>query len=158
VKNGRLNMSMVKWGSALEDRLLSLYQFGKMVGAVPEPNRSVWSEGRYLILHFDLVTTWGGSPVSRQDVYDAIPDIVEVNGGGRLGGSVFMIPLLPSKTSLRCAAEFWNALQGKIANKLLPGDSFYLHYAPDVRNLLGGIAQVVPSESRSLGVANVPEE
>jgi hypothetical protein len=75
---------------------------------------------------------------------------------GRLR-SVYLVPLLPHRSSEKCAAMFWNTLRDMLAGHLVPGDSFYVHYAPDYRNLIGGIAQVVPDGATVLTPANEPD-
>jgi len=90
-------------------------------------------------------------------VYDKVEDGVIKVGGHRLGETVFLVPLLLGKSSELCGAKFWNALQGATAGHLYEGDSFYVHYAPDTKNMIGGIAQVVPANSHALARVIEPE-
>ncbi len=145
-----------RWSQDLETRKEALADFAASVGAGVKNDTYVWANGRYLILHFDLINISPSGSVDRADVYDDINCIVGQNGGTRLTESVYLVPLLMDETSERCAAMFWNALRIATAGKLRQGDSFYVHFAPDTKNLLGGLAEVVPSGSNMLLVANVP--
>jgi hypothetical protein len=144
------------WSDDLDVRHQSLQVFAHSSGAIADEDGFVWGDGLYFILHFDLMNVGPGGPVDRSAVYNAISDYVENNHGTRLGGSVYIAPLLPLITSQRCAALFWNALCDILAGQLRGGDSFYLHYAPAFRNLMGGIAQVVPVAQDSLDKVQVP--
>lgn len=147
-----------KWMNDLLTRQESQSKFVDLCGGVFQGSRSTWSEGEYLLLHFDLMTIGGQGDVSRREVYDAINGLVEDSGGTRLGGSVYLIPLPGKDASVRYAAMFWNALAAKTDAMLRTGDSFYLHYAPDTKNLLGGMAQVIPLNESSLIQAVVPPD
>jgi hypothetical protein len=145
-----------KWMNDLLTRQESQSRFVDICGGVFQGSRSTWSEGEYLLLHFDLMTIDGVGRDQRGEVYDAINELVEGSGGTRLGGSVYLIPLPGEDTSVRYAAMFWNVLAEKTDGRLKTGDSFYLHYAPDTENLLGGMAQVIPAGESSLIAAVVP--
>jgi hypothetical protein len=144
------------WSEDLEVRQESLGSFAESSGATPDEDGFVWGDGLYLILHFDLMNIGPAGPVDRGAVYDAINGCVETNHGTRLGGSVYSAPLLPLMSSQRCASLFWNTLCDTLGGHLIGGDSFYLHYAPAFRNLMGGIAQVVPVGKTSLDHVQVP--
>lgn len=147
-----------EWSENLETRRQSLEHFADSAGAMIQQGCAAWGDGLYLILHFDLLTVGvNGQHLNRNDVYEAVENCVHSNHGTRLGGSVYIVPLLPHQGSEKCAAMFWNTLRDMLADHLVPGDSFYLHYAPDFRNLMGGIAQVVPDGAAALTFAIVPD-
>lgn len=160
MKLSKMNLSALKdWLKDISTRLNAQKDFAKLVkGKVDPAAHFLWADGRYILLHFDLVNVNAkGTEVHREDVYADVGEVVEANHGVRLGGSVYVIPLLPAKTSECCATEFWNVLADKTAGKLRYGDAFYLHYAPDLKNLLGGITQIVPANKKSLGKVQVPD-
>lgn len=147
-----------RWSSDLHTRQESLASFADSAGAVIQDGSAVWGDGLYLILHFDLMTRGiQGQELDRSKVYEFLESTVKDNGGTRLGGSVYIVPLLPMRRSEACASVFWNLMAKSLNGWLVAGDSFYLHYSPDVRNLMGGIAQVVPANATSLtpGVESV---
>jgi hypothetical protein len=144
------------WSEDLDERRDSLQSFADSSAATPDNDGFVWGDGLYLVLHFDLMNIGPAGAVDRSAVYNAISDYVENCHGTRLGGSVYIAPLLPLMSSQRCAGLFWNALCDTLADQLIAGDSFYLHYAPALRNLMGGIAQVIPLAKNSLDHVHVP--
>jgi hypothetical protein len=146
------------WSENIETRRQSLLHFADSAGAQIQKGCAAWGDGLYLILHFDLLTVGvDGQRLDRDEVYEAVERCVHSNHGTRLGGSVYIVPLLPHRSSEQCAAKFWNTLRDMLAGQLVPGDSFYVHYAPDCRNLIGGIAQVVPDGATALTAANEPD-
>lgn len=149
-------MDISSWIKEIRSRFDSIARFARLSGSGVDAEQFVWSHGRYLVLHFELVTTIGDDKVDRSNVYDSVAQIVKNANGTWLGGSVDIVPLLPNTSSERSAALFWNALEEETRERLLPGDAFYVHYAPDVKNLMGGIGQVVPLKMVGLSRVKVP--
>jgi len=145
-----------RWSEDLDTRKEALTEFAASIGASVQDNRYVWGNGRYLVLHFDLINVGPAGPVDRGEVYSIINHTVGLVGGTRLTQSVYLVPLIAGETSERCAATFWNELRAATAGQLRPGDSFYIHFAPDTKNLLGGLAEVLPLDSNTLLAAVVP--
>lgn len=144
------------WSEDIATRESALESFADFSGTEIQGNQFVWGDGLYLILHFDLITVNPHGPIDRSDAYTAINDVVLGNHGTRLSGSVYIVPLLPKTSSERCAALFWNALCDALDENLVHGDVFYLHYAPDIRSLMGGISVLVGVD-RTLTKVAVPE-
>jgi hypothetical protein len=149
--------SLIDWLNDLTTRKEAQTAFSKMTQGAVQENQFVWGDGRYILLHFDLITIRpNGVEAKRDDVYKLIGELVEANKGVRLGGSVYLAPLIPGQSSERCAALFWNVLATRTASQLMHGDAFYIHYAPDQKNLLGGISQIVPAKANSIVKVEVP--
>ena len=111
--------SFFKWSDDLAVRRDSLRAFADSSKAVADKDGFVWGDGQYLILHFDLMNLGPAGPINaRSTVYDAISSCVEQFQGTRLGGSVYIAPLLPSISSERHAAVFWNNLCDTLAGQL----------------------------------------
>jgi hypothetical protein len=155
-------MATKAWKKDVVERINQLVRFARMLGHKLQKRQGnelptfFWADGRYLLVHFDLITIdTEDASIDRSEVYDAIESFVTKNKGVRLGRSVYAVPLLPKETSERSAALLWNTLGDALAGSLCHGDSFYVHYAPDTKNLLGGIAEVVV-ENDTLAHVKVP--
>ena len=114
----------------------------------------VWQAGKFLILHFDLISIdHNHQPRNRSEVYEIIRELaVDATGGMRVTESVYFLPLGDRLTSKESAFAVWAALRRLTAGHLRTGDTFFLQYAPDVLNTLGVMAEVVgPPDTTSLG-------
>lgn len=125
--------------------------FAELVGDTPDEDQFVWTVGRYVILHFDLVQTTG---MNRDDARVAIAGCTAVTRAKHVGGSVYLVPTASAE---RGAALFWNRLHRATDGLLVEGDSFYVHYSGDKKNQIGAIAQVVSAGADALSTVKVPD-
>jgi hypothetical protein len=146
--------AFLAWSDDLNVRKNSLRSFAESLSAPADQDDLNWSDGQYLMLHFDLMAIGPLGPLNRSSVFEAINAFVEHNRGTRLGSSVYIAPLLPRMPSQRSAALFWNELCDILTGLLVCGDSFYLHHASSSQ--MGGIAQMVPEGKKTLEHVQVP--
>ena len=140
----KLNISMAE----IEGRE-NFEKFSKYVGSNSQEGGYFVGAGRYLLLHFDLHRPQNDTP-KKVHIYEEIKNFIKSKEGSRLGGSVFFIPLPDTETSEKYAITLWNKMSELLDGKLSQGDSFFLHYAPDIKNQIGGISQVITDNDTTL--------
>jgi hypothetical protein len=146
------------WFADLTRRQSALKDFAEANRAKIQLGQFAWNEGRYLILHFDLINIHpiGDIKAQRREMYETVESLVLESGGRRLGGSVYFIPVLPNHNAEVSAAVFWNVLAKTTAEKLFDGDSFFLHYSSAKIDLIGGLGQTIKIGEDSLKPVVVP--
>ena len=143
-----------RWMKDVRERVESLALFAERIKATLQSRRFVWSNGRYVLLHFDLITISPDGEVDRSETYKAIGEMIAANNGMKLSESVYLLALLKGRSPKYTAAVYWNRLGDSLAGGLLNGDKFFLHFDPGLSGLLGAIAEVV-GEDRALGRAKI---
>lgn len=145
------------WSNDVKLRLAALAALAATSGTKPDTDHFVWHDGRYVVLHFDLMTIKkSGLDVDRGPVYAVVEKIAKAQGGMHMGGSVYAVPLAAGEASMARAIALWNAIAAATDKHLVEGDAFFLHYSLDTKNQMGGIAQVIPPKQTRLHQVNSP--
>ena len=148
----------LRWRSDIDRRVKELEAFAAFCGGSVQKNHFVWQDGRYVLLHYDLMTIAEDGEVDRDDAYQAIYGVLDTFESHELSESAYLVRVPAETTSERFAAEFWNALSEDTAGVMREGDAVYVHCNPNRRDLIGGIAQVVPADCTSLITVRLPGE
>lgn len=135
-----------------------LEAFAAFCGGTVQKNQFVWQDGRYILLHYDLMTISEDGEVDRDDAYRAIYRVLDTFASHQLSESSYLVQVPLELTAERFAAEFWNAMSEDTAGVMQEGDAVYVHCNPNRRDLIGGIAQVVPSNCTSLIAVRLPDD
>ncbi|MFT3686411.1 MAG: hypothetical protein QM783_16065 [Phycisphaerales bacterium] len=145
-----------KWQADVKKRREALASFAGIIAA-PVENGLVWGKGRYLLLHYDLITIDRGDSEISRSAYQGVKLFAMNLSGVYLGETVFALPLPSGDSSILAAVKTWNALGQATKGTLAEGDAFYLHYSDDQLHTLGCIAQVVTAGQKELSKAPLPK-
>lgn len=142
------------WNDDIAARRERLTKIAELSNTEIQTGMLVSGAGRYLILHFDLITITATRDLNRDSAYAQIQELIAVNSGVHLGGSVYVVPLLDKYSASKSAIKFWNLLHSKLTGHLAAGDVFVLHYADPLIDQVRTLAQMVGPDGQLRKVRN----